>query len=81
MAGTGLAATLLRVDDPDHEVRLRGRNALIVIYGIVVMGVPASIALFFIPNGVKIGLIALTATALIAACAVLIRIGRVQLGV
>ena len=81
MASTGLLATLLRVDNPDHEERLRGRNALVVIYGIVVMGVPASIALFFIPNGVKIGVIALAATALIAACAVLIRAGRVQLGV
>lgn len=81
MASTGLAATLLRVDNADPAERLRGRNALVVIYGIVVMGVPASVALFFIPNGAAIGLIALTATALIAGTALLIRTGRVELGV
>ncbi|MFN8147982.1 MAG: diguanylate cyclase [Candidatus Nanopelagicales bacterium] len=79
--GTRLSAALMHVDHPDHAVRLRARNALVVIYAIVVIGIPASLALFFIPQGVKVGLVALAATALIAGSALLIRAGRVDLGI
>jgi diguanylate cyclase (GGDEF)-like protein len=78
--GQGLATALMRVDHPDHSVRRRARNALVVIYAIVVIAVPATVALFFIPNGLKVGLTAAAATLVIMASAVLIRSGHVDLG-
>ena len=78
--GSDLVTTLMRVDHPDHATRRRARNALVVIYAVVLLGVPASIALFFIPNGRTVGIVALAATAVIALSAVLIRSGHVDLG-
>ncbi len=78
--GQGLAAALMRVDHPDHSVRRRARNALVVIYAILVIAVPATVALFFIPNGAEVALIAGGATVVMVLSVVLIRAGHVDLG-
>lgn len=78
--GQGLADALMRVDHPDHSVRRRARNALVVIYAILVIAVPATVALFFIPNGAEVALIAGVATVVMVLSVVLIRSGHVDLG-
>ncbi|HET7900356.1 MAG TPA: diguanylate cyclase [Candidatus Nanopelagicales bacterium] len=82
MAGTGsgLVASMLHVSHPDHATRRRARNALVVIYAIVVISLPATVALFFIPDGRTVGTVAVLATLLIASSALLLRRGRVSLG-
>jgi diguanylate cyclase (GGDEF)-like protein len=82
MAGTGsrLVESLLHVSHPDHATRRRARNALVVIYAIVVIAVPATVALFFIPDGRTVGTVAVLTTLVIASSAFLLRRGRVSLG-
>jgi len=72
--------SLLRVDHPDASVRRRGRNALVVIYPLTVLGAIGVVALATIPHGLEIGAIVGVATVAFVCSAVLVRRGRVELG-
>jgi diguanylate cyclase (GGDEF)-like protein len=71
---------LLHVDHPDATMRLRGRNALVVIYPLVALGVIAVAPLAMIPHGQQIAAIVALATLGFVASAALVRAGRVGLG-
>ena len=75
-----LRHVLLHVDHHDPAVRRRGRNALVVIYPLTALGVIGVVALATIPHGVEIAAIVGVATVAFAAGALLVRRGRVDLG-
>ena len=72
--------SLLRVDHVDASVRRRGRNALVVIYPLTLLGAVGVLALATIPHGLQIAAIAGIATLAFASSAVLVRRGRVDAG-
>jgi len=79
--GRTLVARLTAVDHPDPAVRLRGRNALLVFYGVIALGVPSLIGLVFIPNGRVLGVIVAVFMLLSWVCTRFVAAGRVDLGV
>jgi diguanylate cyclase (GGDEF)-like protein len=82
MAGDRAAARrLLHVDHPDAGTRRRGRNALVVFYGVIALGVPSLLGLSFIPHGRTLAVIVATFMVLAWVCTRLVASGRVDLGV
>jgi diguanylate cyclase (GGDEF)-like protein len=71
---------LLRVDHPDPAVRLRARNALIIVEPIIAIGAVSVFVLAFIPNGVLVAAVAGCATLVFVGAALLLRSGRVSPG-
>ena len=71
---------LLQVDHPEASVRRRGRNALVVIYPLTVLGAIGVVALATIPHGLQIAAIVGVATVAFVSSAVLVRRGRVDTG-
>ncbi len=72
---------LVRVDHPDAGTRLRGRNALVVFYGVIALGVPSMIGLSLIPNGRTLAAIIAGFLVLAWVCTRFVAAGRVDLGV
>ncbi len=70
----------LTVDHPDTEVRTRATNALVVLYGVVLLGALATIPLWLTPGGAVAGPTCLAVTAVAAVSAYLVRRGDVDLG-
>jgi diguanylate cyclase (GGDEF)-like protein len=66
------------VNHPDPAVRRRGRNALIVIYAILVIAIPTIASLTIVHNGRQVAGVATIATALMVGAALLIRRGFVD---
>ena len=79
--GRSLLARLTTVDHPDPATRLRGRNALLVFYGAIALGVPSLIGLVFIPNGRVLGAIVAVFMLLAWVCTRFVAAGKVDLGV
>jgi diguanylate cyclase (GGDEF)-like protein len=73
-------SALLHVDHPDPSVRLRARNALVIVESIIVIGVLSVFALAFIPNGMLVSSVAGSATLVFVGAVVLLRSGRVTAG-
>jgi diguanylate cyclase (GGDEF)-like protein len=73
-------ASALRVRHEDRLVRVRAVNALVLTYGMVVMGLLAAIPLALVPNGPIVASIVLLATAVFIVAAVLLRRGHVRAG-
>ena len=71
---------LLHVDHPDPSVRLRARNALVIVEPIIAIGVVSIFVLAFIPNGIVVAAVAGTATVVFVGAAFLLRSGRVTAG-
>jgi len=71
---------LLHVDHPDPSVRLRARNALVIVEPIIAIGVVSIFVLVFIPNGILVASVAATATVVFVGAAFLLRSGRVTAG-
>jgi hypothetical protein len=72
---------LLQVDHPDAGSRRRGRNALVVFYGVIALCVPSLVGLSFIPHGRTLAVIVATFMVLAGVCTRLVASGRVDLGV
>ncbi|MFC6238635.1 GGDEF domain-containing protein [Longivirga aurantiaca] len=70
----------LRVDVADSQERTRAVNALVVLYGVAVVGAVATLPLVLVAGGVVAGLtcVAVTLTAVISA--LLVRSGRLSAG-
>jgi diguanylate cyclase (GGDEF)-like protein len=68
------------VDHVDAEVRMRATNALVVLYGVMVLGATATIPLWLIPGGHIAGPTCLAVTMVAAVSALLVRRGDVDLG-
>lgn len=79
MDGTVLP-TLLEVRHPDPVTRMRGVNALLLTYPLIVAGAVGAIPLSQIPNGGLISTIVVVTTLVFVAAALLLRSGRVSLG-
>jgi diguanylate cyclase (GGDEF)-like protein len=72
---------LVYVDHPDAGTRLRGHNALVVFYGVILLGVPSLVGLWFIPNGRTLAALVAAFMVLAWVCTRLVASGRVDLGV
>ncbi len=82
MAGDdALVSRLTHVDHPDAATRHRGRNALVVFYGVILLGVPSLIGLYFIPNGRILSLLVAAFMVVAWLCTRLVAAGRVDVGV
>ena len=82
MAGDeALVSRLTHVNHPDAATRLRGRNALVVFYGVIALGIPSLIGLSFIPYGRTLAAIVAVFLVLAWVCTRLVASGRVDVGV
>ena len=73
-------SSLLRVDTDDPLEARRGRNALIVFYGALVLGVPSLVGLSFIPGGRMLAVLVALFMVVAYIGTVVVRRGRVRLG-
>ena len=71
---------LLHVDHADPAVRLRARNALVIVEPIIALGVVSVFVLAFIPRGLFVAATAGIATLVFVGAAFLLRSGRVTAG-
>ena len=71
---------LLHVDHADPAVRLRARNALVIVEPIIAIGVVSVFVLAFIPRGLFVAATAGIATLVFVGAAFLLRSGRVTAG-
>jgi diguanylate cyclase (GGDEF)-like protein len=74
-------SSLLRVDTDDPLEARRGRNALIVFYGALVLGVPSLVGLSFIPGGRMLAVLVALFIVVAYAGTLFVRRGRVSLGI
>ena len=81
MPGTnGALAAALHVRHPDPAIRTRGVNALVVLYGVAVVGAVATLPLVLVPGGVLAGLTCMAVTLTAVGSALLVRSGRLSAG-
>ena len=73
-------SSLLRVDTDDPLEARRGRNALIVFYGALVLGFPSLVGLSFIPGGRMLAVLVALFMVVAYVGTVFVRRGKVSLG-
>jgi diguanylate cyclase (GGDEF)-like protein len=73
-------SSLLQVDTDDPLEARRGRNALLVFYGALVLGFPSLIGLSFIPGGRALAALVVVFMVMAYVGTILVRRGRVSLG-
>ena len=73
-------ARLLSVDHSDNSVKIRATNALVVLYGVIILGAIAAIPLALGPGGRVSGPVTLAVGVVAAISVVLVRRGHVDAG-
>ncbi|MGD9955623.1 MAG: GGDEF domain-containing protein [Candidatus Nanopelagicales bacterium] len=78
--GARVLASALHVRHSDPATRMRAVNALVLTYAMVVVGTLAAIPISLIPSGVNVAVVVLVTDLVFLGVALLLRSGRVELG-